>query len=149
MADFGQYGFGNGKTVPKPDKLGGDVKKKILAVCILLAICLSVSYAAERFWDGNTYVICEYVGEKQNYRDWKQTLGDILYDGARGEYVRFVTKLSNDDVRLINKALQRYEVMKNEIYYVNTHSANGVGKQFAVLIKSKGQWDFVGVQYSY
>ena len=126
------------------------MKKKILVVCILLAICLSVSYTDERFLDGNTYVICEYAGEKQNYRDWKQTLGDILYTNAHENgkrNVRFITKLSNDDVRLINKALQRYEVMQSEIYIVTTGSTNGVGKQFVVLIKSKGQWDFVGTQY--
>ena len=127
------------------------MRRKVLTVCILLAICLSIGAYAEEFRDGDTFVTCDYIGTKQDYRDWKQYLGDALYSvshehGARN--VRSITKLSNNDVRLINKALQRYEVMQNEIYIVTTNIYNGGSKAFYVLIKSKGQWDFVGIEYS-
>ena len=51
MADFGQYGFGNGKTVPKPDKLGGDVKKKILVVLLMLSCLTAYCASGEQFFD--------------------------------------------------------------------------------------------------
>lgn len=128
------------------------MRRKVLTVCILLAICLSVgAYALDTFRDGNTVVGCEYRHLKQEFRDWKQTLGDNLLDIAHEtnrRNIRFITKLSNNDVRLINKALQMYEVMKNEIYIVSILSTTGVGKTFYVLINGKGQWDFVGIEYS-
>ena len=128
------------------------MRRKVLTVCILLAICLSVgAYALESFWDGDTAVACEYRHLKQEFLDWKQTLGDDLLARAahevNGRNIRFITKLSNNDVRLINKALQMYEVMKNEIYMVSLVSTTGVGKAFYVLINGKGQWDFVGIEY--
>lgn len=126
------------------------MRRKVLTVCILLAICLSVGAYAEEFLDGDTFVTCAYMGTKQDYRDWKQDLGDTLYSVAqerRLRNVRSITKLSNNDVRLINKALQMYEVMKNEIYMVSLVSTTGVGKAFYVLINGKGQWDFVGIEY--
>ena len=127
------------------------MRRKVLTVCILLAICLSVgAYALDRFWDGDTSVVCEYYHLKQEFRDWKQTLGDDLLARVHevdGRNISFITKLSNNDVRRINKALQMYEVMKNEIYLVSMFSTTGVGKAFYVLINGKGQWDFVGLEY--
>lgn len=127
------------------------MRRKVLTVCILLAICLSVGAYAEEFRDGDTLVICDYIDTIQDYRDdWKQYFGDALYSVSheRGfRNVRSITKLSNNDVRLINKALQMYEVMKNEIYLVSMFSTTGVGKAFYVLINGKGQWDFVGLEY--
>lgn len=128
------------------------MRRKVLTVCILLAICLSVGAYAEEFRDGDTFVTCAYLGTKQEYRDWKQDLGDALYSFAqerRLRNVRSITKLSNNDVRLINKALQMYEVMQNEIYLVTINDYNTYGsKAFYVLIKSKGQWDCAGIEYS-
>lgn len=128
------------------------MRRKVLTVCILLAICLSVgAYALDSFWDGDTVVVCEYYHLKQEVRDWKQTLVDNLLAGAHevnGRNIHFITKLSNNEVRLINKALQMYEVMKNEIYSVSMVSTTGVGKNFFVLINGKGQWDFVGIECS-
>ena len=137
-----------------------NMRKKILAICILLAIWPVVSYAQiSEFVDGDTIVNCQYVGERQQYYgDWRQHFRDALLESGRklGIYDTYpIEKLSKDDVRLINKALQRFEIMEDEIYAISTLSAYGgygkyrsYAKHFFVLIKSKGQWDFVGVWYN-
>lgn len=132
-----------------------NMKKKILAICILLAIWSVVSYAQEFFIDGeDTLVYCGCFGKRQVGVDkWRQIYRDLGLKVCRdsGYYnINLIEKLSNDDVRLINKALQKFEIMEDEIYNINVlYYGRSYGKTFCVLIKSKGQWDFVGMWYNY
>lgn len=126
------------------------MRKKVVAVFILLVVYLSMSYA-ESFWDGGVNIIVNYAWEKQDLSpNWvsfcEERLRYSFYTmGAFADVP--VKKLSNDDVRLINKALQRYEVEKDEIYTVVITHGSSV-KAFCVLITSiKGDsywWEWVG-----
>lgn len=123
------------------------MKKKILALCLLTALCIPV-FCVEIFYDGTDVVRVEY--SKKVAPSWLGQRADALIHDVFIEYGKSshpINKLSNTDIRLINKALQRFDVAKDELYIVMITS--GLRKQiFCVVITGvQGKqywWEWVG-----
>ena len=135
-------------------KRGNFMKRKIIAVCILLAICLSGAYT-EQFYDGGVNVFVQYAWNKQELSpNWKEFCEKRLLDtcSMMKIYADYpLKKLSNDEVKLINKALQRFELGKDEIYTITMVSNRGTYREcklFCVLITNINEenywWDWCG-----
>ena len=125
------------------------MKKKILALCLLTALCIPV-FCVERFRDGDADVSIEYVKAKKNdFPNWVQASNEAL----RRTFAIFslssspLNKLSDTDTRRINKALQKFKLVEDEIYYVQINTSTSA-KNFYVLITrvQGGQywWNWVG-----
>ena len=92
------------------------MKKKILALCLLTALCIPV-FCVEIFYDGTDVVRVEY--SMKVAPSWLGQRADALIHDVFIEYGKSshpINKLSNTDIRLINKALQRFDVAKDELY---------------------------------
>ena len=132
------------------------MKKKILALCLLTVLCLPVF--CEMFHAEGATVLIDYEdywkSRGRNIPDnWAQICDEAIHrafvenDDVASDFP--INKLSNTDIRLINKALQRFEFAKGEIYRITIAPSSGVrSKQFFVLITGvKGKqywWEWVG-----
>ena len=136
------------------------MKKKILALCLLTALCIPM-FCDEVFRDGDAYVTISYINRRGNLPgNWPQSGHAALHRafatlGATSDFP--INKLSDADTRRINKALQRFELAKDEVYGVTWGVTMALGlrrtKMFYVLITDvKGEqywWEWVGREATY
>lgn len=133
------------------------MKKKILVVLLMLSCLTAYCASGEQFFDREVLVGISFHGTKKqaHFRsNWKQGCWETLY-GALSTNDDFmpIEKLPNNDIQRINKALQRYEVEKDEIYRIITVGENVSGRGcpvsvFLVLITGKNHWDWIGATYT-
>lgn len=134
------------------------MKKKILTLFLLMALCLPV-ICIESFNDKDYKVYIAYNSNNVYGINWKQVFSNHMHNNflsnLKGWTENPVNKLSNEDIRLINKALQNFEVAKDEIYFVNMVPFSVYEtplKSFYVLITTvNGEnyyWEAVGNFYT-
>lgn len=132
------------------------MKKRILSVCILMTLCLPV-FCIEQFWDGDLIITVDCVSMRENLPyNWMQDAEEKLvtiFDMMGVYNASPIVKLSTTDIQVINKALHRFKVMKDELYYVSigkkvNNSYITSVRHFTVLITNVNgdncYWDWVG-----
>lgn len=128
------------------------MKKRILSVCILMTLCLPM-FCVEQFLDRDLIIVVDCVSMRENLPyNWMQDAEEkllTLFDMFGVYNATPIIKLSTTDIQAINKALHRFNAMKDELYSVAIGNVNNnYIRYFFVLITNVNgdnfYWDWVG-----
>ena len=99
------------------------MKRNMLAVCLLLSVCLPI-FCMEIFMDNGDRVSIDYITINGSDDEMRAGL-NALSAADDITFISDISKPSNRDRELINKALSKFSVEKGEIYFITLEFISG------------------------
>ncbi|MDE7139259.1 MAG: hypothetical protein K2M90_07820 [Treponemataceae bacterium] len=127
--------------------------KRTIVAALLVLVCLPVFYA-EIFYDGDDFCGVDCIGKslsQQQILSMLELYKNVYPSQARSRFVGYIQKVSQRETYLINKALSKYTLEKDEVYQIFIAGNNNRSSIFMVSItdvkKQNYHYQWIGIRF--
>ncbi|MDE5613253.1 MAG: hypothetical protein K2I74_01215 [Treponemataceae bacterium] len=129
------------------------MKRTIVAVLLVL-VCLPV-FCTETFYDGDDFCGVDCIGKslsQQQILSMLELYKNVYPSQIRSRFVGYIQKVSQRETYLINKALSKYTLEKDEVYEIFiAGNNNNMTSIFIVSItdvkKQNYHYQWIGIHF--